>query len=171
MNSEYWKAIAEGIGVTAIVASLIFVGMQLKQEKELAQAQAIGDMIQYAIESQVELNNHAAILLKANANGPMDPVESQILRNLVKMEEDRTFLQTLRQAPLGHDIVTHELKFAVFLFKNPAARQAWLEIDEEMNTLVEPLRTQDSRAETRRSGSYAFRARVKASLATLDQLQ
>lgn len=170
MKPSDWKAIAEGVGVTAIVASLIFVGLQLKQEQEIAQAQAIGDMIQYRIEAQVELNAHTGILVKANSNAVLDVVEMQILRNLVQMEEDRTFLQTLRQGPLGDNIQTHELKFAVFLFKNPAARRAWMELDEEMMMLIDPLRTAESRAETRASGSYAFRQRIKGSLAKLDEL-
>jgi len=33
-----WKDIAELIGITAIVASLIFVGLQLKQSQEIAMA-------------------------------------------------------------------------------------------------------------------------------------
>jgi hypothetical protein len=40
LKSTNWKDIAELIGMTAIVASLIFVGYQLKQDREIAIAEA-----------------------------------------------------------------------------------------------------------------------------------
>lgn len=36
MKSTNWKDIAELIGITAIVASLVFVGLQMKQSQEIA---------------------------------------------------------------------------------------------------------------------------------------
>lgn len=38
MSNPGWKDIAETIGITAIVASLIFVGLQMKQSHEIALA-------------------------------------------------------------------------------------------------------------------------------------
>jgi hypothetical protein len=40
MNKSNWKDIAELIGIAAIVASLLFVGMELKQNREIAIATA-----------------------------------------------------------------------------------------------------------------------------------
>ncbi len=36
MQGANWKDVAELIGITAIVASLIFVGLQMKQSQEIA---------------------------------------------------------------------------------------------------------------------------------------
>jgi hypothetical protein len=36
MASERWKGIAELIGIAAIVASLVFVGLQMKQTEDVA---------------------------------------------------------------------------------------------------------------------------------------
>lgn len=165
------KEVAEFVGMAAIVGSLIFVGLQMKQEQEIAQAQTLGDMIQNAIDAQAEVNQYTAIIVKANSGSPLDATETQILRNLVQIEEDRVFLQTLRMQSLDYDVITHELKFAAFLFRNPSARRMWLQLDEEMISLIEPLRTAASIARSRESGSYAFRARIKASLAKLDTLE
>jgi hypothetical protein len=38
-----WKNILEGLGVFALVASLLFVGFQLQQDRDLASAQVIVD--------------------------------------------------------------------------------------------------------------------------------
>lgn len=39
MAQYSWKEVIEGIGVLSIVASLVFVGLQIKQEQEIARAQ------------------------------------------------------------------------------------------------------------------------------------
>ena len=42
MRTTNWKDIAELVGIAAIVASLIFVGLQMKQTQALALAEAEG---------------------------------------------------------------------------------------------------------------------------------
>ena len=39
MRSNNWKDVAELVGIAAIVASLVFVGVQLQQDREIAEAQ------------------------------------------------------------------------------------------------------------------------------------
>ncbi len=41
MNSTEWKGVAELVGIAAIVASLIFVGLQMRQEHTFAQSHAL----------------------------------------------------------------------------------------------------------------------------------
>jgi hypothetical protein len=50
MKSADWKDIAELIGIGAIVASLIFVGMQMKQSQEIAVADQYQDRADAALE-------------------------------------------------------------------------------------------------------------------------
>ena len=38
MKSLHWRDVAELVGIASIVASLIFVGLQLKQDRELGMA-------------------------------------------------------------------------------------------------------------------------------------
>lgn len=42
-----WKKVVEGVGVLSIVASLIFVGLQVKQDQELARAQLGSETSEY----------------------------------------------------------------------------------------------------------------------------
>ena len=43
MKSNDWRSVAELIGIAAVVASLIFVGLQLRQEQDIAQSQLFAD--------------------------------------------------------------------------------------------------------------------------------
>ena len=46
MNKTDWKGTAELIGIAAIVASLIFVGMQLRQEQAIAIVDTYGSIVE-----------------------------------------------------------------------------------------------------------------------------
>ena len=48
MRSIGWKDIAEFLGIAAIVASLIFVGVQIQQEQEIAIADTYGSLTESA---------------------------------------------------------------------------------------------------------------------------
>ena len=56
MKAESWKQIAEAIGVAAIVASLIFVGLQVRQEDDVARL----ELIDRSIDHQRELHKWIA---------------------------------------------------------------------------------------------------------------
>ena len=170
MKGATWKDTAELVGIGAIVVSLIFVGMQLRQEQEIARAQALGDYVAGRIEYLIGMTAYADVLVKANSGAQLDAVEAHVLRDLVQVSEDQAFLGALRQVQLGSDLNTAELAFVSFLYRNPAARTTWLHIAEDMERYVDPLRTADSLARTQVSGSSAFRSRVKEHLAKLDSL-
>ena len=46
MKKADWKSIAELIGIGAIVASLIFVGLQLRQEQNIAIVDSYGSIVE-----------------------------------------------------------------------------------------------------------------------------
>ena len=50
MKNTDWKSIAELIGIAAIVASLIFVGLQMRQSQEIAVASQYHDRTVLAVE-------------------------------------------------------------------------------------------------------------------------
>ena len=50
MKTTDWKHVTELVGITAIVASLIFVGLQLKQSQEIA----VGDQYQARADAALE---------------------------------------------------------------------------------------------------------------------
>ena len=56
MRSVNWKDIAEFVGIAAIVASLIFVGLQMKQSHEIALA------AQYQARAETVMNLHQTLI-------------------------------------------------------------------------------------------------------------
>ena len=74
MKNTSWKDIAELIGMTAIVLSLLFVGLQLRQSQQLA----VEEGINYSNERQNAIRElivtNAEIWQKACAGEPLDPV-------------------------------------------------------------------------------------------------
>ncbi len=76
LKTIHWKDIAELIAVVAIVASLLFVGLQLKQSQQIAlatQYQARTQAIQGLIETQMEIGQ------VTNAPGWRDAVSNGVL--------------------------------------------------------------------------------------------
>lgn len=166
-----WKSIAELVGIAAIVASLVFVGIQLRQDRQFAQAEAMADMLENGLESRASINQFAYVLAKGNSGAELDQGDSIIIRNIVRNEQDRVLLHGLRERAIGGSTVdTPELWFAVFLYQNPAAREAWEQIAADMELLVDPLRSPESLQRTRQSGSAAFRERIRKHLAKLDEV-
>jgi hypothetical protein len=83
LNTTNWKDVAELIGIAAIVASLIFVGLQMKQSHEIAiadQYQARADAALGFHLSGME-NSHA---LQNVALGIQDGIESGRLGNAIR---------------------------------------------------------------------------------------
>ena len=73
MKSTNWKDVAELIGITAIVLSLLFVGLQLRQSQQLA----VEELVSYSNERQNAIRElivaNAEIWHKACAGEPLDP--------------------------------------------------------------------------------------------------
>lgn len=73
MNRASWKDIAELIGITAIVLSLLFVGLQLRQSQQLA----VEELVSYSNERQNAIRElivaNAEIWHKACVGEPLDP--------------------------------------------------------------------------------------------------
>ena len=170
MTKANWKDTAELIGIAAIVASLIFVGLQMRQEQELARIESIGEYVASGVDFRIGLTEYSDLLVRGNSGDPLSDAELHQLRQLMEIAEDRVYFESLKQSQLGSSNSTGEMKFASFLYRNRAAREAWLQHAADTERYVDPLRTPESLERTRSGGSNAFRDRIKDYLTTLDQL-
>ena len=64
MTSSNWKDVAEVLGVVAIVLSLVFVGIQLQQDQEIAGAQAYIDAASQITELNQLISENKAIWVR-----------------------------------------------------------------------------------------------------------
>ena len=83
MQNLGWKGIAEALGIAAIVASLIFVGLQMRQSQEIAIAETYMTILSSEIEVRNAVSEHADLWKKANSGAELNEVEALIFGNLV----------------------------------------------------------------------------------------
>jgi hypothetical protein len=83
MKSPPWKTLGELVGIAALVTSLVFVGYQLKQDRQVATMQVRADWIERNAGLYAEINQHAEVLARANSGAELSESEAITVRNLV----------------------------------------------------------------------------------------
>lgn len=134
MKFEQFNEIAELVGTLAVVASLIFVGLQLQQtQQQLEQAEDIArtEMNSSFVANVIENNNaiiqNLDIWLRGNAGEELDAAESEIHRLLVHMRNERAYYaaEGLRRLESDEIADLEAAAFAAFLYENPGAKRVW----------------------------------------------
>lgn len=125
-----WKTIAEFVGLASIVASLIFVGLQLRQSDSIARAELWTNLHANEIEVDQAFIEHAGIWSRGNAGEALDDNEDEIFRRLIKLRNDHYFYSMTSARALdlldgGESIIVIQL--ASWLNEHPRAKALWLE--------------------------------------------
>ena len=129
MKLKILRDVIEVTGLVAIVASLIFVGVELRQSRAIA----IGDGNLSNAEIQIEANNaineHAALWIAGNRGEALSDEDTVIFHNLVRNKAIHAFMEYARldQVEFYEAAEAINTEFAIFLFENPGARQVWLQ--------------------------------------------
>ena len=126
MDTDRWKFFAEMIDIGAIVASLIFVGLQMKQAENIARyeffsgADAPADFVE-ALKGQEET------WLKGCADDEMSDAEMLIFLRLTSMHNLARNAQMNRVRLLNLAISSEypAFRMALDLYSNPGLRKAW----------------------------------------------
>ena len=129
-----WTRYAELLGMAAVVASLVFVGLELRQSQDIARAEMHASNLANILEVRTARMSNAEIWIKGNANEELTPAEAEIYAQLVYMTNDRFWFAIEQQKLLGLD--TWEdldvANFAGYLHENPAARRVWRSREERL---------------------------------------
>lgn len=125
MKFVAWKSIAELVGIAAIVASLIFVGLELRQQQQMAVNESAYNVVENSREVRAALIEHADIWVRGNAGEELDRTEAAIYEELIRMLWARAFWSAITREAVGDDqnVAVHD--FAAFLHQNPGARHVW----------------------------------------------
>ena len=136
MTIQDWGAVGELIGGAAIIVSLIYVGVQIKQNTATWRAQSINQVnSQYgALMSQIALNSELATIYRvATEGGELEPDQATRYRAYLS-----AFFAYLEELHLLNKISSHDLGDAqdpvefmastiVRLLKSPVAVQWWID--------------------------------------------
>jgi len=135
MKKASWKDAVEIIGITAIVASLLFVGLQLKQEREIAIVELdMGALAGWSDAANLIATN-SDLWVKGNAGEKLNAAEAATYFEIISLINTRKFGEYRANMELGRvdDARIIRQDWSGFLHQNPGARQVWL--DREMNLI------------------------------------
>ena len=166
MKSSDWKGTAELFGIAAIVASLVFVGLQMRQSQSIAMSDGNLANASNKIERNIAILENSDVWVRGNASQKLDENDSVVFRYLIQTSVDTAFFEIVRLRRLGEDEIANSLvaDFSVFLFENPGARQIWTEGElksEKYRTLLSGSQI---------AGRRAFAESVNQNLSSLDQM-
>jgi hypothetical protein len=150
MSFKKFNEIAELLGIVAIVASLIFVGLQMQQSHKIAISDQYLQMVANQIAADDAIAAHADVFVRGNAGEELSPQEMAIFAGQVRNLADITWHMIEVDREMGHDewVETDVVEFALYLYNNPGAYEVWLRREEDMDryrTLVSSEIEEDQR--------------------------
>ena len=121
-----WKDYAELVGIAAIVASLIFVGVQLQQDRSIAQA-AVFSESENSVNNLAELiANNSEIWVKGLKGESLAEYELAAFENIFWALHTRRFGQYQRNLRLGIFPAQYAVEFYAFdLYQYPGLKRAF----------------------------------------------
>jgi len=145
MRSLDWKETAELVGLFAILASLIFVAMQLQQQQELLDLEMRNSMVSNLVAVNEKIIDNPDIWARGNTGEDLNAAESVLYENLFINLNDYYFqlYQTFHQLiPESEEQVLAQ--YAGFLARNPGAYRLWIDRERQLNadrTAIDPEET------------------------------
>ena len=129
MKEKPWTNVLEGIGVVAVVASLVFVGLQLRQAQEIAIAEGLLSLVSMRNELNNGVRADIDVWEKARSGDELTGSEMQVFAIRVNQINDLAYFSYMQSQEItggeGEPIEMYD--FAIFLHNNSAAKTVWLD--------------------------------------------
>ncbi len=125
------KDTVELIGIAAIVASLVFVGLQIRQEQEIAIVDTHGELSQTSIDLTFKIGEQMEIWKKGLNGDQLSEEELGIFTvqaAAVTEYYQRMFIRWTRLGPVDPDAAASGFAFALYVF--PGLRSEYEKSDE-----------------------------------------
>lgn len=101
MKFEKFNEVAELVGIVAIVASLVFVGLQLRQSDNSAQAEMSQGQVAVNIELHALVAEHSDVWLRACAGEELSQPERLIANSIYSVWAANNFISWARHESAG----------------------------------------------------------------------
>jgi hypothetical protein len=157
MKSLHWRDIADLVGVAAIVASLIFVGLQLQQDRKLGMADITSARTESVVALTQLVTENSELWIKGLDGEQLSTVEEMTFFAIAETIETYLYEEwsNLSQIGDGEFADTVLIDYAYQIYTYPGLRRIWEEDGER-------LRTQESM-----NLGNAFRTAIDKELADL----
>jgi hypothetical protein len=96
MKTKNWKDIAELVGIAAIVASLVFVGQEIQQSREIARLEWTGVLAAEQVALDSLLSSEAEVWRKGCAGSELSPTEQTVFTRLFSSFHHFAFARWVR---------------------------------------------------------------------------
>ena len=135
MDFKKFNEVAELVGIVAIVASIIFVGLQMRQSQQIALAEVDAAIVSASIEMASLMSDNSEVWARGIADEELDDSDAAVFESIVVALSDRNYSMQSQFRLLGDDeSADSEVHgFAAFLHQRPGARRAWTEREADLN--------------------------------------
>ena len=127
MRSTNWKSLMELVGVAAIVASLVFVGFQLRQDRELMTVATYGSVTESMNALSELVQNHSELWVRGLDGEELTDPENAIFISMVRAVEAHFINFLVRWSAAGNESPTPESAaqfYATQIYMYPGLRKA-----------------------------------------------
>ena len=121
-----WKTAAEFVGISAIIGSLIFVGMQLRQEQAIAIVDTYGSIVESNEAVLSQIGEQPEIWEKGLLGDKLSTSEEIVFSGMVRAVFSRhahMFIRFSRIGPGDPEEIMKEFAYAIYIF--PGLRRQW----------------------------------------------
>ncbi len=129
------KEVVELTGLAAIVASLIFVGMEIRQSQDIAMAEGYSTYFATRIEVANSIKEHSDVWRRGAAGEELSSSEMVVFSILVHQLNTNAIQAFLHAWQVsGEEEARFTARdFAGFLYQNPGARAVWSEREDNLS--------------------------------------
>lgn len=129
-----WRSIAEFVGILALVLSLIFVGLQMRQTNDVAFMELDTAMVGIMVDTTDLIAANSEVWVKGNAGEELSTSESAIYYEILAAINTRWVVEESHARQLGRTEIADLIRrdWTAFLHQNPGARRVWLSREEKL---------------------------------------
>ena len=163
-SNKNWRSVAELIGMVALIVSLLFVGLQMRQTNDIAYMDLDMAIVGIMAETSDVVASNADVWVKGNAGDELTAAEFAVYNEMIAVINTRWVVAESHASQLGRPDVADLIRrdWAAFLHQNPGARKTWLAREDnliEYRQLLAPDNPSFS----------GWREAIQADLALLDE--
>jgi hypothetical protein len=167
LKSTTIREMAELFGIAALVATLVFVGLQLRQSDQIARAEIEATLGMMSIELAALISDHSDVWARGATEEELSDADTVVFENLVVAVNDARYSAFKQIVQTGDEEIAFRTLhgFAAYLHRHPGARRVWTKREAELQKNRKIL---DPAAIEQNSG---YADTILSDLKKLDQLQ
>jgi len=161
-NQFRWRGIAEIVGLAGIIGSLLFVGLQLQQDRELARIASFADYTEVNIALGELISDNRDVWIKGLDGDELSPSDRMVFETLARIYYRGKMVSFIRSQVLGGrapQSVVNQTAF--YLYQYPGLKWAFDEHSVQSESRNDAF--------SRTSDTTGFRSLVRAAYEDLQE--